>query len=478
MTFVCLWSPDWQTAAGFSDRNSSARAERAADGAERSALNALSDSAERPSLLALAATLLAHAPRVRVDCSNGRAVIWADARGMPARKLAHDLLSRLTAQGSGLIAGVASTPVAAEFAAVQGKERVNVVASGRDRESIALFPLSALELPPRLGPLLFGIGVRTCGELAHLERESVEVRLGAEAVSVWRLARADDARCDTLFEPMPRELPHATLDWMDYEVTDPARLLFVINALLERVCDALAQTGEGAREIAVEFSLANRTTHVEMLRAGRATASRTTWMRLIRGALDRMKLPAAVTGIALRATKVSGREDKQGDLFDRGLVSADAVENALMRLVEDQGEVVVNARNSGHPLLEQRTEWIVGTGCGVPGTADRAPGIRYPVPGPRHGLTLQLATVPRPVTVETIPRRDHMAPARYCDARGWHDVVNAAGPDRVSGRAWDGSRTYAREYFRCVTREGVLVWLFRNARSEKPGSWYLHGWWD
>jgi hypothetical protein len=72
-----------------------------------------------------------------------------------------------------------------------------------------------------------------------------------------------------------------------------------------------------------------------------------------------------------------------------------------------------------------------------------------------------------------------MAPARYRDARGWHDVVNAAGPDRVSGRAWDGKRTYAREYFRCVTREGVLVWLFRNARSAKQQrGWYLHGWWD
>jgi hypothetical protein len=313
--------------------------------------------AERPELIALATTLLTRAPRVCVDCTNGRGVIWADARGMPARALARDLYSSLRPQVSGLRVGIASTPVAAELAAIDGKEHVNVVASGNDREFVARFPVDALALPPRLGPLLFGIGVRTYGELAVLERESVEVRLGAEAVAVWRLARADDPRCDTLFAPMPRELPHATLDWMDYEVTDPARLLFVINALLERVCDALAQTGEGARELTVEFSLANRSTHVETLRAARATASRTTWVRLVRAALDRTKLPAAVTGIALRATKVSGREDKQGDLFDRGLVSADAVENALIRLVEDQGPVLVRPRNSGHPLLEERTEW-------------------------------------------------------------------------------------------------------------------------
>jgi hypothetical protein len=57
-------------------------------------------------------------------------------------------------------------------------------------------------------------------------------------------------------------------------------------------------------------------------------------------------------------------------------------------------------------------------------------------------------------------------------------VVDAAGPDRVSGAQWDGDHTYAREYFRCVTREGALVWLFRDARKRKTGNWYFHGWWD
>jgi protein ImuB len=52
-------------------------------------------------------------------------------------------------------------------------------------------------------------------------------------------------------------------------------------------------------------------------------------------------------------------------------------------------------------------------------------------------------------------------------------VVNAAGPDRVSGGQWDV--TYAREYFRAVTSEGTLVWLFREAGRDR---WYLHGWWD
>jgi hypothetical protein len=92
-------------------------------------------------------------------------------------------------------------------------------------------------------------------------------------------------------------------------------------------------------------------------------------------------------------------------------------------------------------------------------------------------LLLQLAPSPQSITVETAPRRDHFVPVRYRDANGWHEVAQAAGPDRVSGGQWDGVRTFAREYFRCVTRDGALVWLFRDAQ-ERGANWYLHGWWD
>ena len=75
--------------------------------------------------------------------------------------------------------------------------------------------------------------------------------------------------------------------------------------------------------------------------------------------------------------------------------------------------------------------------------------------------------------MSTASRRDHGVPLRYEDGGEWHDIVSAAGPDRVSGGQWDAP--YAREYFRCVTARGALVWLFRDARGD---GWYLHGWWD
>ncbi|HVZ49657.1 MAG TPA: hypothetical protein VG916_12810, partial [Gemmatimonadaceae bacterium] len=286
--------------------------------------------------------------------------VWADAHGFSSHgkaELAQELIALLERRGvTHLRAGVADTPVAARLAAVHGHDRLTIVPSGTDRAYVGLFPLEVLAPDPRLRPLLFGIGVSTCAELAALDREAIEVRLGPTAVPLWKLARADDPRL--IFAPTPPEAPHASLDWVEYALKDPARLLFVLNNLLERVCASLAGMGEGARELTIAFALTNASVHVEMLRAARPTANRRTWFRLVRTRVEEMQLHAAVTGITVQASQVAAREAPQGDLFDRGLATTRAAEDAVARLVEDQGEVVVAPSNSAHPLLDERTTWV------------------------------------------------------------------------------------------------------------------------
>jgi hypothetical protein len=166
---------------------------------------------------------------------------------------------------------------------------------------------------------------------------------------------------------------------------------------------------------------------------------------------------------------VHGREIRQSYLFDRGLATADATEAAVARLMESQGTVVVVPDNSAHHLLERRTTWKV---------AERSPSSYVAREVEQHvpALTLQLSPVPKPVLVETVLRRDHAVPARFRDAQGWHEIIHVAGPDRVSGGRWNVDHSYQREYFRCVTRTGEIVWLFREYSKNKR--WFLHGWWD
>jgi hypothetical protein len=485
MSFVCLWSPSWPTGAAFP-----------AD---------------------LGAALLAHAPRLAIG-EAGR--VWADARGLNGRELAERLLEVAREHGvADIRAGVAMSAIAAEVAAVYGAgpgswvlgpgsvlgcgsegpgsrtynpaPRTDrgprtqdpgpplVIRPGADRDFLAPHPISVLSPPEDLVPLLDGIGVETCADLARLPAESIEVRLGADGVKLWRLARADDTRW--LFRPTPHALPSASLDWVEYTLSDAGRLLFIINALAGSVCTELAARGQRAREIALVFSLADHKPLTHTLRTARASADRARWMRLIRDALERLTLPAPVAGVALRVESVTGNEGTQGDLFDRGFASAGAVEDALAQLVDDQGDdVLVAPQNSKHPLLEVRTKWVVeervlGPRSSVLGNALHL-GPRTQDPGPAlPSLVLQLLTPPRPIAVATEERRDHEIPVRYRDDGKWHDLVEAAGPDRISGGQWDVA--YAREYYRCVREDGLLVWLFRDVVHADTG-WYLHGWWD
>lgn len=422
----------------------------------------------------LHAPLLTIVPRV---VARGD-VVWADVRGLPVRETTERIRNAFTshtALASTVRCGVASTPVVAEVAARHAQQSVTYVRDGYDREFLAHFPVSVLRPTPALANLLCGTGVESCRDLARLTREEVEVRFGGEGSRLWLLARADDPRL--IFGSVTRSLPEASLEWTDYAIRRAERLVFVINALFGSVCSALRGRGDGALSVTLGFALVNHTVVEHQLRAGRASASQTAWMRMVRLELERVALPDAVCGITLRVDATSGTGARQGDMFDRGAHTEVAAEAALSQLVDDQGAVVVEPENTSHPLLDRRTEWTAVPvarvmeslqACTAAGQDRERGRVRE-----RTVLTLQLLSRPRRISVATVRRRADEIPRSYRDADGMHGIVDAAGPDRVSGGRWN--EPYAREYFRCVLEDGGLVWLYREAMTN---AWYLHGWWD
>ena len=438
MTFICLWSPA-----------------TTATGTQESEL-----------LHKLIPSLLSAAPRVMLGV-NG--IVWADARGMSAEPLARDLLQLFHDNGVGKIrVAVSLAPVCAEVAARYGKGELIAILAGSERDYLAQHPVGVLEPSLALSSLLDGIGVESCGDLAKLDLESVEVRFGAEGARLWRLSRADDAR--RIFSNIPRALPSASLDWVDYTLKDPERLVFIINALIGNITTELKSRGQGAREMTMIFSLANRESFEHLVRPARSTASHKAWMRLIRTHLERITLPDGVVGITIRVESVTGEVERQGDIFDRGFATARAAEETIAQLLDDQGAVVVTPRNTQHPLIDRRTEWISQEPSQVSARIQLRERVVKATAAP--GLTLQFLPEPRRVAVTTKRRRDHQVPVQYRDKQ-WMTIISAAGPDRVSGGQW--GEPYAREYFRCVTDDGMMVWVYRDARDD---AWYLHGWWD
>jgi protein ImuB len=461
MTFVCLWIPSWSTGAD-------------APGEPR----APDESA------ALAVALLRVAPRIAID--EPRGLVWGDARGLRARPVAAALLACLAERGhAGVRAGIAGTAVAAEVAArhasrAPARELVPAEAAApaivrvparTDRRFLAPYPIDVLAPPlPSLAAMLADVGIATCGELAALEREAVEVRFGSEGLALWRLARGDDPR--RIFGKAPRTLPTASVDWVEYTLRGTEPLLFVINQLATTVCAELYAWGEGARAMVLDFALADRTRVAYPVRTARATASRATWMRRIRTELEAIRLPDAVTGVTLRVEVLAGAEASQGDLFDRGFATAREVERAVAQLVDEQRAAVIALEPSAHPLPERRVRWRASESVGLAAPSASA-ATPPPPPPPPPRLALQLLPAPRRIAATVEQRRGYAVPVRYRDGRKDVRLAGVVGPDRLSGSE-PGAR-YAREYFHAVTDDGVLVLLFRDARSDV---WYVHGWWD
>jgi protein ImuB len=458
MTFVCLWIPGWSTVAAST-----------AEAIDSEAIDSEAIDSGAPSPDRLTEALLHVAPRVAVAA---RGLPWADARGLPERALAEALCAVVREHGgAGVQAAVARTAIVAEVAAMN--HSFTVVPPERDREFLAPYALSVLhdvaDPDPALLPMLAGLGIETCGDLARLGREEIEVRCGADGIRLWRFARAEDRRRP--FGAFPRTLPRASCAWTDYALRDGERMLFVIHRLVAQVCDALHARGEGARTLTLQFALANQAVVDHSIGAAHATADRAAWLRLIRTDLERLRFPDAVTGIIVRVAAAAPTLDRQGDIFDRSFATARATEQAIAQLLDACGMDTITLGVTDHPLLERRAQWQVRE----PVAGDSWPAAAVAsgdAPTRTPSLTVQLFSAPRKVRVVTTTRRDHEVPVRYHDGDVAIDVVTAAGPDRVDGGSWEAT-PYTRDYFHCVSADGRLVLLFRAADG-----WYLHGWWD
>lgn len=512
-------------------------------------------------LRTLLTALLNASPHVAAEACDSGHLIWIDARGLSAHRVAAEVVR--IAQECGvrdLRVGVARIVVVAEIAAITAVRKevttdrpdvkdvkavkartashnvkrdasthlsvdhvgsIVFVPPEQERSFLASVPIAVLtrmrstSTSTRLSAALADVGIERCGDLARLTQESVEVRFGAEGVALWRLTRGDDQR--RIFAPHPRTLPASSLEWEEYALRDPERLVFVANRLVEVVCAELRTWGEAARAMTLGIALVNRTAVERQIRAARGTASRAAWIRLIRAELDRVTLPDAVVGLSLRVDAVAGAEAPQGDLFDRGFESARSVEEALSQLIDDQRANVAGLTKSMHPLLEQRAQWRAReiaeirradiahdvqerpkrskiTGFSGSGREAHLSLVSSPVLiGADAVLTLQLLPEPRRIAVVAGVRRGYHVPKRYREGYREHpsrvetavEIVAAAGPDCVTGGD-DLGLSYAREYWHCFTSDDMFVLLFRDATDgstkgstkDASGVWYLHGWWD
>ncbi|MEO5826756.1 MAG: hypothetical protein ABIR59_12775 [Gemmatimonadales bacterium] len=431
--------------------------------------------------------LLALAPRATIAASDGLA--WLDARSLNVDDLAHRALVVTSELGiPGVHAAASHVPAVASIAARYVATSCLVIPRGSERRFLASLPLVVLAPPPRLASLFTSVGLEHCGDLAALDRESVEVRFGRDGLTCWKLARAHDPRL--IFRAQPRTFPNASIDWTEFSTTDIEQLVFVMHSMLGTICEALARDGLGARSITITLALEGGKTLLQQVGSARPSFDRKLWLRLVRRALERITLPDRVAGIAIDVDAAGPPPIRQGDLFDLGFASAQAAEAAVAHVIDLQPDAVAVAARTQHVLPERRTRWkadlapdideqrvvsrqssavspLGAAGCTASHSFDDAANDHRPT------TILRLLPTPREIDVNAEMQRGFPTPRRYIDNGVAVPLCQSLGPQCMAGNDFDTPIT--REYYQGVRTDGSVVLMFREPRPER---WYLAGVWD
>lgn len=426
----------------------------------------------------LAAVLLAASPRVSWA---GLGAFWLDAGGWD--RLGGEETFIEAARSAALAAGyrdawigVADTAAAARAATRLGGgggggegSAVYQVPPGGDARFLATLPLSVLPITEGLLELLEALGLETVGELAELEPEGVESRLGAEGVRAHRWARGlDDGR----------EGPASSMaaaEWtVEVELPGPTEtlepLFFLLKSCLDHLSNALAAEGLCIQKLGLMIETEDGPER-RTVRPARPTRQVGMLLALCRGALEGTQLPGRAVGITVTAEEVAPALAEQADLFDVAQPDPDALAAALTRLQGRWGlDSVVRPSTVDSHRPERTGRWepvdLMAELTRRVAAAENANGLPD---SSRPVLVLRLW--PRPKRIEVRIEKGQLG-AVAVDG-GWLAVRSLQGPERLSGDWWDDH--YRREYYRVLTESGDLLWLFHDPRRR---SWFWHGWWD
>ena len=337
-------------------------------------------------------------------------------------------------------------------------------------ESLSSLPIEALRLPSPTVDLLHQLGIHRIGPLERLPREDLTSRFGPELLQ--RLDQAAGRRPETV----PAILPPPEFEarrLLEY----PSTCREVIGALLDSVVEELSQMllrlDRGALRLDCRLDCEGKKNAELSVGLFQPTASPRHLLELIRTPLERLVLPAAVTGICVQSPLTAPLAQRQQELFvDAGqLASHDRLLASLIdRLSSRLGQKAVLRPRlvaDAQPELAWRYDSLVD-GHG-PRRASR----------PRRGLAAELSSRPlrllrRPIPLAVVAIAPDGPPLRFTWQAREHRVADARGPERIETGWWRG-HPIGRDYYRVATAAGTCFWLFRRLRDAK---WFLHGAFD
>ncbi len=402
-----------------------------------------------------------YSPLVALDGADG---LWIDITGAAhlfggEEALIADLRHRLAALGHDARAAIADTPGAAWAMARFAGTPEAILPPGRLAAALAELPVASLRLPPAMAAELERLGLRRIADLYPLPRASLARRFGllpGERLD-QALGRAE--------EPISPRLPapaHVVRRLLPEPILEADGIAAVLQRLLGRLCEELAEAGQGARRLDLHcYRVDGRVIRLSVGTSRPAREPRAL-ARLFAERLDRIDPGFGIEAMALAAARVEAMSDLQLVLDREGRVGrggkAGRESDPLLASFVDR---------LGNRLGFSRIARAIPRESHLPERAvsrlaldAEAPPARWPDdPGP-------LRLFGRPEQVEA----DGDPPETFLWRRRRHRILKAEGPARIAPEWWRGPAGDLRDYWRLEDEEGHRFWLYGQA-----GSWYLHG---
>jgi len=434
--------------------------------------------------------------------------------------------------------GKSGKPVPAKLVAESGKQDIAcaltsafrfplsaffVVPPGQTLPALRPLPIEALRLPAQVVELLHSLGVYRIEQLEPLPRAELAARFGPSIALRWDQATGQAA------EPIPASPLPADLqarESLEYPTARRDAVELVLQRLIGQVAQKLLGCGRGAMrlqccvECSADASLGSTDCKLQIENCKlqsdnpappphssliphpsslpprpsppavefsvglfEPTASAQHLFQLVQLQLERLSIPAPVTGISVEVSATAPLVCRQEGLFADGpgqhrpRVLAGLVDRLASRLGRNavvRPRLIPDAQPESayqyEPLIREKRKAENGK------RRDDTPlsAFRFPLSSSfiiHHSsfLPLRLFRSPHPLAAMSVMPEG--PPLRFPFRGQEHRIARAWGPERIETGWWRG-RPIARDYYRIETTAGRRFWLFRRLDD---GRWFLHG---
>lgn len=389
-----------------------------------------------------------------------------DIRGMNtifgnALQLATKLRQRTMASGYLVNVATAGNFYAAVSLA-SGRSGVTAVTPGQEEEALASLPLSVIPLTSPQAETFASWGIHTCGELAALKETDLIARMGQSGARIHALA---SGTWPHLMTPIEASFESAFVDRieLDFPVDDSEQLLFLLSRLMTTLLKRVCEKTRAIAAIRILLDLEGGAKHERTVRPALPLEDMRTLLKLIQLDLETHPPSASILALELRAQSAAPYRTQHG-LFLPQSLEPGQTEVLLARLRKLVGEERV-----GSPVLldEHRPD------------AFRMAPFRPPTPIRADGharstqVALRLYRPPQRIEVTLINRR----PTKLYWAAAAYDVVETAGPVRLSGQWWKETH-WTREEWNVHLVNNTTDCVCEIAYDPRSRCWYIQGVYD